>query len=472
MKECPKCQMPLSNNEVVVWKCRECGKTYKLPLDKLIQLPTIIKADGTPLIKCSNCGNGLHTDEKVYWKCGVCGYVLAGSVGKICKKNKNADTQNKINEDTKDYRMCPKCGCKMEKEQNVCSQCGNMSVMKNDNYDSETDIQKHGKKYIGLIFGLIALVCFIWGITRISNDEYNFYKEHYETCMEGYAESKQIANSYSSSFFKNSYNSIASSYENMAEDDNEKIWEFRIQAIILCICGVFFISIGYKIYQKGTLFTRLNNSEYIQKRKQKKGKTVIWVAICGVAILGIYYYGTRCSYSGCNAKKTEASKYCYYHKYVWSYNSYDYDYDYTPQTGNSGALAEAKSYLKSTAFSYTGLIEQLEYEGFSESEAKYGADNCGANWKEQALKKAKSYLKSSAFSYSGLIDQLEYNGFTNEQAKYGVDNCGANWKEQASKKAKSYLETFDFTRSELIDQLLYNGFTHEQAIYGAEQNGF
>lgn len=154
-----------------------------------------------------------------------------------------------------------------------------------------------------------------------------------------------------------------------------------------------------------------------------------------------------------------------------SYSNSSYSsYSTRPKTGNKGALAKAESYLDSSAFSYDGLIEQLEYSGFSSSEAKYAADNCGANWKKQALKKAKSYLRSSAFSYKGLIEQLEYSGFTTDEAKYGADNCGANWKVQASRKAASYLRSSDFTRSRLIDQLEYSGFTHDEAVYGANQN--
>ena len=80
-------------------------------------------------------------------------------------------------------------------------------------------------------------------------------------------------------------------------------------------------------------------------------------------------------------------------------------------------------------------------------------------------------MNSSAFSYEGLIEQLEYEGFTPDEAEYGVDNCNANWKEQAVKKAASYLRSSSFSRSELIDQLEYEGFTYEQAVYGVEQNG-
>lgn len=41
-------------------------------------------------------------------------------------------------------------------------------------------------------------------------------------------------------------------------------------------------------------------------------------------------------------------------------------------------------------FSYTGLIEQLEYEQYSHDDAVYAADNCGADWNEQAAKKHKA----------------------------------------------------------------------------------
>ena len=77
-----------------------------------------------------------------------------------------------------------------------------------------------------------------------------------------------------------------------------------------------------------------------------------------------------------------------------------------------------------------------------------------------------------AFSYSGLISQLEFEGYTTEEATYAADNCGADWKEQAAKKAKNYLDTMSFSRQGLIDQLEFEGFTSEQAVYGVTQNGY
>lgn len=145
--------------------------------------------------------------------------------------------------------------------------------------------------------------------------------------------------------------------------------------------------------------------------------------------------------------------------------------DESVSVGEANALRSAKNYLSFMAFSYNGLIDQLEYEGYTLSEATYAVDNCGADWNSQAVKSAKSYLSFSAFSYSGLIGQLEYEGFTTEEATYAADNCGADWYEQAAKSAKSYLDFMAFSRDGLIDQLEYEGFTYEQAVYGAEANG-
>ena len=92
--------------------------------------------------------------------------------------------------------------------------------------------------------------------------------------------------------------------------------------------------------------------------------------------------------------------------------------------GMSNALQKALDYLDYTAFSYTGLIEQLEYEGYTEEEATYAVDNCGADWYEQAVIKAEQYLDYTSFSKSGLIEQLEYDGFTTEQAEYAVEAVG------------------------------------------------
>lgn len=96
----------------------------------------------------------------------------------------------------------------------------------------------------------------------------------------------------------------------------------------------------------------------------------------------------------------------------------------SPTLGEKNALKQAKRYLDVSSFSKSGLIDQLEFEGFTTEEATYAVENCNADWKEQAAKTAKRYLKVSSFSKSGLIDQLEFEGFTTEEAAYGVSAVG------------------------------------------------
>ena len=89
----------------------------------------------------------------------------------------------------------------------------------------------------------------------------------------------------------------------------------------------------------------------------------------------------------------------------------------------------------------------------------------------EARESAASYLRYSSFSRLGLIDQLEFEGFTTEDATYGVDAQNADWFAQAVLTAESYLEYSSFSRSELIGQLEFEGFTSEQAVHGANAVG-
>lgn len=204
----------------------------------------------------------------------------------------------------------------------------------------------------------------------------------------------------------------------------------------------------------------------------------------------------------------------------------------TASAGEKNALNSAKQYLRVMAFSYSGLVDQLKFEGYTDTEAAYAADHCDADWNEQALLSAQTYLKTMSFSKDGLVEQLEFEGFTHEQAVYGAENaygstadvsgtgdtasageqnalrsaeqylglmafsysgliqqltfegytdseaayaadhCGADWNEQAAKAAKQYLDMMAFSRDGLIEQLEFEGYTHEQAVYGASQNGY
>jgi len=135
------------------------------------------------------------------------------------------------------------------------------------------------------------------------------------------------------------------------------------------------------------------------------------------------------------------------------------------------AIRKASTYLQVMAFSRSGLIKQLEYEGFATDDAIVGVDNVGAEWLTQAKLKATYYLKTMAFSRSGLIKQLEYEGFSTDEATAGVDNMGADWFIQAELKAAQYLKVMAFSKSALLQQLEYEGFTKEEAEHGVKSTG-
>jgi hypothetical protein len=61
------------------------------------------------------------------------------------------------------------------------------------------------------------------------------------------------------------------------------------------------------------------------------------------------------------------------------------------------------------------------FDGFSTEVATVAVDDITVDWGDQAVKSADNDLDCAAFSRSGPIDQLLFEGFTNEQATFGVD---------------------------------------------------
>ena len=135
------------------------------------------------------------------------------------------------------------------------------------------------------------------------------------------------------------------------------------------------------------------------------------------------------------------------------------------------AVRQAQSYLSFTAFSRSGLIDQLEFEGFSNADATAAVDSLDVDYAAQAVKQAQSYLTHTAFSRTGLIDQLEFEGYSNADATAAVDGLGIDYNEQAAKQAQSYLSHSAFSRAGLIDQLMFEGYSASQAEYGVDAAG-
>ena len=87
-------------------------------------------------------------------------------------------------------------------------------------------------------------------------------------------------------------------------------------------------------------------------------------------------------------------------------------------------MKSAEDYLDTMAFSRTGLIKQLEFEGFSAADATYAVDHVTVDWNAQADASAKEYMDMGGFSHKSLLAQLEFEGFTAAQAAHGVASVG------------------------------------------------
>lgn len=85
------------------------------------------------------------------------------------------------------------------------------------------------------------------------------------------------------------------------------------------------------------------------------------------------------------------------------------------------AVRTAQDYLDYTAFSKSGLIEQLTFEGYSKEEATFAVENVTVDWDVQAELMAVQYLDYTSYSKSGLIDQLVFEGFSKERATNAVN---------------------------------------------------
>lgn len=194
------------------------------------------------------------------------------------------------------------------------------------------------------------------------------------------------------------YNTYYIPPENKKESVTEKTWFIILFLLLFWPLGLFFM--------------------WKAKKFSKVARIIITVVIGFLFILNIILAA-----AGLYAAQDEYDDYDY--DYSYDYDSdYDDDYDYGSILGDS-ALDTAKSYLNSLYFSREGLIEQLEYEGFSTSEATAAVDALIVDWNAQAAGCAKNYLRTFPdWNRSEMIDQLEYEGFSYSQAAYGADAVG------------------------------------------------
>lgn len=144
----------------------------------------------------------------------------------------------------------------------------------------------------------------------------------------------------------------------------------------------------------------------------------------------------------------------------------------------------AKEYLEFGGYSYSGLKEAIINYGYSQEEAQYAVDHCGANWNLEAVDVANEYTNQDAIialysshdivqmfaaTYPNLIRYLVECGFTEEQARYGADHCDADWNAIANIYAKYHLNGKGISKLTLVSNMDAEGYTETEITYALEQ---
>ena len=206
--------------------------------------------------------------------------------------------------------------------------------------------------------------------------------------------------------------------------------------------------------------------QYSEQTPQKKGKKK-WVIGClGLIVLAIILFaGCAALVSGetedpvpatnetSSAPSPEATE----------------DTRAVEETEAAEAEAEAAEAEARAAEAEAAEAEAAEAEA---AEAEQNAEQSSLTVAQQnAVRTAEQYVDFSAFSRTGLIEQLEFEGYSTEDATLAVDSLNIDYREQAAESAQNYLEFSGFSRSGLIEQLMFEGYTEEQATYGVDQTG-
>src|SRR5690554_944988 len=120
---------------------------------------------------------------------------------------------------------------------------------------------------------------------------------------------------------------------------------------------------------------------------------------------------------------------------------------------------EREAALAESAEDQADETEETTTASEDTSTSQDSTDNDETLSQQNAVNMAKNYLAFMPFSKSGLVDQLEFEGFSNDDATYAVNNIDVDWNEQAVLSAQNYLDFMSFSRSGLIEQLKFEGFS-------------
>ena len=137
MNQCPNCDIPLSDNDIIIWKCQKCGKEHRIKFSKIIEIyKTKYKSgnSGKTVLRCRECGIGMDDgNEKLMFKCKECGEVIKGNLKFFalnnnadinCERGKKLEKNEIIPANRGDIIVCPECGKIVDNTVETCPECG------------------------------------------------------------------------------------------------------------------------------------------------------------------------------------------------------------------------------------------------------------------------------------------------------------------------------------------------------------
>ena len=126
MNKCEKCGTNFNDDCVVVWKCSECGKAFKISYSKLQRMQEWKNKNiGKHLLKCTDCGSVLDDgNEKIACKCSSCGNVNGGNLAYFVSDDNTNNAEIDSSNFYPDLIECPECGKKILSDSKICSYCG------------------------------------------------------------------------------------------------------------------------------------------------------------------------------------------------------------------------------------------------------------------------------------------------------------------------------------------------------------
>lgn len=170
--------------------------------------------------------------------------------------------------------FCRSCGTEIPQDSAFCPVCGKQVVitqgMAANNSIAPANIvkskvrliQKIQPKWRAVISACLAiatLVFVIVGITTLTSDDYSFYKNHYEDCMDEYWDCKKEAIT-SGWYFSSIYENLADDFKKMADDNQATLVGMVVKSVIFFVfAGVFVVGFFIFLPPKNSLKSNSSN---------------------------------------------------------------------------------------------------------------------------------------------------------------------------------------------------------------------